>query len=147
MSYTITSAQYGDAGNTSAVIQTVESGAVVVSQQDTPALWQALLDWDALPGNSIAAYVAPNVAAEARAAAMAVLDRLDELGRLFRAEAELTRKALNKIQARCDLIVQGINGNTTYAALRTAASGIVPMGTYTKAEVIQLFKDEITGNA
>lgn len=52
MSYTILSAKYANAENTAAVLQTVEAGAVLVSQRDTPALWAQMFR-DAQP----AAYV------------------------------------------------------------------------------------------
>jgi hypothetical protein len=45
MTYTIQSAAYANAEHTAAVIQTAESGAVLVSQVDTPAKWAAMLAW------------------------------------------------------------------------------------------------------
>jgi hypothetical protein len=45
MTYTIQSAKYANAENTSAVMQTTEAGAVLVSEVDTPTQWTALLAW------------------------------------------------------------------------------------------------------
>ena len=42
MTYTILSAAFANAEHTAAVIQTQEAGAVLVSEQDTPALWAQL---------------------------------------------------------------------------------------------------------
>lgn len=44
MTYTILSAQYANADNTAAVVMTKEAAAVLVSQADTPELWQTMLD-------------------------------------------------------------------------------------------------------
>lgn len=44
MNYTVLSAQYANAENTAAVVQTAEAGAVLASTKDTPALWAALTD-------------------------------------------------------------------------------------------------------
>lgn len=52
--YTITGAAYANAGRTAAVIQTAEAGGVLVSQQDTPDLWAAML-----ARGSVAAYAEP----------------------------------------------------------------------------------------
>ena len=45
MSYTILSAQYVNAANTAAVIQTQEAAAVLLSSDDTPTEWAAMLAW------------------------------------------------------------------------------------------------------
>jgi len=45
MIYTITSASYANAERTAAVIMTKEAAAVLVSERDTPALWEQMLAW------------------------------------------------------------------------------------------------------
>jgi ethanolamine utilization microcompartment shell protein EutL len=57
MTYTFISAQYANSDNTAAVAITQEAAAVLLSQTDTPAAWQALHDADI----EIAAYVAPAI--------------------------------------------------------------------------------------
>ena len=42
--YTIIAARFAGPGDASAIVQTVEAGAVAISAQDTPAVWQDLLD-------------------------------------------------------------------------------------------------------
>lgn len=49
----IVSAQYANAENTAAAIQTTEAGAVLVSLNDTPELWAQMLE------GAVAAYVEP----------------------------------------------------------------------------------------
>lgn len=90
---------------------------------------------------------AQELAAALRTLAAAGIDGLDTLGRQLRAEAELTRKALNRIQARMDQLVAGIVANATYANLRAAANNLSALGEYTKIEVVQLFKDEIAADS
>ena len=132
------------------IVQTLDDGR----KRTVPAVqgngdYADYLAWVAV-GNTAQIVPDPTVAelaAAARTNAKAMLDRLDELGRLIRAETELTRKALNRIQSRVDQLVAGIVAQSTYANLRTAAGQLAAMGTYTKVEVLQLFKDEITGDA
>lgn len=45
MTYTILSAAYGNPDHTSATIETIEAGAVAISEVDRPALWAAMLAW------------------------------------------------------------------------------------------------------
>jgi hypothetical protein len=59
MTYTFLSAQYANAEHTAAVAITLEAAAVALSAVDTPAEWEAMHVWAALPGNAIAAYVEP----------------------------------------------------------------------------------------
>lgn len=43
MTYTVLSAQYANADQSAAVLQTQEAGAVLASERDTPALWAQML--------------------------------------------------------------------------------------------------------
>lgn len=45
MTYTIISAAYANQEHTAAVLQTEEAGAVLISDRDTPDLWQQMLAW------------------------------------------------------------------------------------------------------
>lgn len=45
MTYTISSAAYANREQTAAILQTQEAGAIVVSEADTPDLWDAMLGW------------------------------------------------------------------------------------------------------
>lgn len=45
MAYTILSAQYANEDSSSAVIETSEAAAVLVSERDTPDLWADMLAW------------------------------------------------------------------------------------------------------
>ena len=72
MSYTILTAKYANADKTAVVIMTQEAGAVAVSQQDRPELWEMLLDWIDL-GNTPEPADVPS-AEEIAAAARIALD-------------------------------------------------------------------------
>jgi hypothetical protein len=58
--YTIQSAQFVNAELTAIVLRTAESGAVLISEIDRPALWAHALEWIS-KGNTVQAYVAPVV--------------------------------------------------------------------------------------
>ena len=77
MSYTILTAKYANADRTAAVITTQESGAVAVSQQDRPNLWEMLLVWIAA-GNTPEPADVPS-AEEIAAAARKALDDQERL--------------------------------------------------------------------
>jgi hypothetical protein len=53
--YTIRSARFANEENTAAVIDTVETGAKLISSRDTPAIWRQMLD----SGVAIERYRAP----------------------------------------------------------------------------------------
>lgn len=54
MTYTIKAARFNAPDNTVAVLETEEAGFVLISQQDSPDLWAAMLAW-----GEPEAYVAP----------------------------------------------------------------------------------------
>jgi hypothetical protein len=54
VSYTIQSASYANAEHTAAIINTLEAGAVAISQRDAPDVWAAML-----AKGGVGAYAAP----------------------------------------------------------------------------------------
>src|SRR5947208_2099154 len=85
---TILSARYANAEHTAAVIQTVENGAVAISECDTPALWSQILAMD-----RVDEYVAPlTIEAFTPAQIVAAIKAIDPVKALALIEAtdELT---------------------------------------------------------
>jgi len=77
MTYTILSAQWGNAEQSSAVIRTQEVGHVAISERDTPEEWAAFQTWKA--SNVVSSPPAP-LAPPANEMAL-MRERIDELER------------------------------------------------------------------
>jgi hypothetical protein len=98
VSYTVISAQYANAENSAAVLQTVEAGAVLASAERAD-VWAAFQAWIAL-GNTPAAYVAPDLAQQQQDEAEGILSNPSGDGKVARAIYRLVAKRLNLIHAQ-----------------------------------------------
>lgn len=133
MMYTILSAQYANADQSAAVLQTQEAGAVLASEHDTPDLWQQMLA-EVTPADYVAPSLVPQSVTKRQAVQALILAGLDDdvdallasmpgvPGKLARAEwresntVERDRPLVAQLGAQLGLTAQQLDDLFTQAA-------------------------------
>lgn len=134
MSYTITSAAWSNSDQTSAVLQTVESGAVLVSLH-RPDLWLQFVEWSSTPGNTVAAYAQPDMTALLRAAAKAILATgTGEQAKKDRAIVAILLDEINDLRAWITSFKAATAAATTLADFKTRVAALSNMPARTMAQ-------------
>ena len=146
MAYTITAAQYKSADNLSALLTTVESGAVMASQADRPALWANFLAWVA-GGGAPAAYEAPPSlnTMQRNEAIMAITSGISAHDKSLRCALALILDELNDLRKRDRDRAEDVAAAATLAALKTAWAARSTLADRTLAQAKTAFDSKIDG--
>lgn len=150
MSYTITSAQWANADETAAVVQTTEAGAVLASPERTE-VWDAFLAWDAVPGNDPAPFD-PFTPEELDEQNREIARQLVQFfktpeGRAFRALMVLILDQLNVLRERDRDRNDALQAGSTLGAIKTNWAALPALNDISKQTALNAFVDEITGDA